>query len=282
MYFHDDLLTSSFVGLNSRTGKGKRPMERTSALFYFLSFDATVKKCGASPIDLDPHSQDGEKHRDWMQFEFERLVQLHDSVTGKPRQVTTLGEISVGGEAPARRLSSNFLTVPLKKASQSVEQYVYPRRPAPLISLGLALTGLTWGATHHPNWRSNLPALLSDFKSSSPFTDLAIFVFRDASFGEHAGELKAVLADCLRLRFSRDLADFWIDKVASERVFFKRPIPHFQAELPSAFFDHDDGTSNQISEYDVLKSCGQRALINRIVYLEQLLERHNIRFEKYN
>ena len=80
------------------------------------------------------------------------------------------------------RISSNFFTVPLKKGSQSAKVYFYPNRPVPVLKLGQVATGITWGISYFEDWIKNLPELLVDVKSSSPFTDLAVFVLKDFNF----------------------------------------------------------------------------------------------------
>jgi len=280
MYLHDTLLRSSFDRLASRSAKGKRPLERTSALMYFLAMDAAAKKLNATPLDLNFQSNDGKQHRDTMQLEFCRLVRLHKSASGKLRQILKLGHVTTGGNEPEKRISSNFYTTPVKKASQTSKKIGYPNRPASLLTLGQGLTGLPWGVGYHPNWETNLPQFFTDFKSNVPFTDLAIFVLRDYVFPEDATDLRSELGAALALRFSASLTDCWVGKMNSEKRFFRDGEPHFQAEAPTAFKDDGREQPSTVSGVAELRALGEDALVNRVVYLEGLLEENEIQFEK--
>jgi len=74
MYLNKCLIEESFLRLSSKKQGGKTTLERTSALMYFLSFDATVKKLTKSPIDLNPNTANGKNNRSAMELEFVRLL----------------------------------------------------------------------------------------------------------------------------------------------------------------------------------------------------------------
>ena len=73
LYLNKKLVETSFRRLASST-TGKRPSERTSALLYFLAFDATVKKMGCCPLDLNPATTSGKNNRDAITVEFTKFV----------------------------------------------------------------------------------------------------------------------------------------------------------------------------------------------------------------
>jgi len=233
MYLSDDLVETAFKRLSLKEEGGKVGVERTSALMYFLAYDAIAKKLQKRSFNLDPNNAEGLNNRKEMELEFERCVLLSRDKNGRIRQVKELGKIEKGGTPPGKRISSNFLTVPLKKASQSSDRSFYPKRPAPVLEMGLASTGLPWGITAYENWNDNFPLLLSDVKSRSPFTDLAIFLFRYVPIIND--DLQAFLIDNIRSRFTEKFATFWKKRICKERMFFKYKGTPFQDDVSTAF-----------------------------------------------
>jgi hypothetical protein len=247
-------------------------MERTSSLMYFLSFDGVSKKRGQRRLDFDPDKNEGKKNRKLIELEFLKLV-LIDNKGGKISQVCELGKVSKGSQSPEKRLSSNFLTVPLKKASLQTEPYYYPRRPsAPLIKMGLSATGINWGMERHDEWRKNLPKFFSEIRTSTVFTDLAIFVMRDMPIlrPEIAGYVRP-LAELLIGRYSEDLSNFWIDQIKKEQVLVKHIEDPFSDSYES-FLGKFEQSRNQSNAVDSIGENGY------ILYLEGLLRKHGIAF----
>lgn len=275
-YLSDQLLESSFERLSPKS-KGKTHLERTSALAYFLAFDAAAKRMGKWPLDLNPNKPRGKNGREAVEVEFARLVQLHDGKKGEKRQVAVLGKIHVGGKSPDKRISSNFFTVPLKKASQSSKPYLYPNRPAPVLKMGQHSTGISWGLDKYDDWQSNLSKLLMDFKSNTPFTDLAIFVLRDNEF-QNPSDVMKELGEGLKLRFGEELSRFWNTRIGKEIVFFKFSGEAFQSNVP-AFFLETKGGSPGFKYPDDVVGTKIFVLEKRIEYLEGLLEANEIEFD---
>lgn len=232
----------AFHELRSDDDEGKRHLERTSGLMYFLALCAAIRHQSLHVLDLNPKTSQGKTLRQIMELEFSRMVLLSNSGDGF-RQVMVLGAIHENGTPPEKRISSNFLTVPVKKASVSMQPWGYPKRPAPLIALGETLTGKPWGATPHADWQSNLPKFLTDSKSSTPFMHLAIFVVRTCSgFLGKRESLREDLTSCLQKRFPTPISDFWDERMKKERPFFnydgemfcEKQLMPFSAEMTSS------------------------------------------------
>lgn len=279
-YLNQKLVDLSFKRLAPTTNVGKKPLERTSALMYFLAFDAVAKKLDCCPLDLNPKAADGKNNREAIELEFVKLVMLKNAADMQVRQVSVLGKVEKGGNSPEKRISSNFLTVPLKKASDSAKAYNYPSRPASLLKMGASATGLKWGAEYHDDWRTNLPKFLSEIKSNTPFTDLAVFVFRDAKIPAGTQNIRDALIDLIKARFSDDLAMFWSKRIDAEKVFFKHGDDPFrnsyQESLPEASATSENSSG---SDPESLKSLDKQILVDRIVYLEGLLEAQEIEYQ---
>ncbi|MGE0108189.1 MAG: hypothetical protein AB7S81_00255 [Bdellovibrionales bacterium] len=214
-----------------------------------------------------------------MALEFVRLVQLHNMQNGRVRQVLVLGKIETGGTSPEKRISSNFFTVPLKKASQSSKTYYYPNRPAPVMKMGNVSTGSQWGMDYYDEWKKNLPKLLSETKSNTPFTDLAVFILRNDSFDESDACLREVLSKKIALRFSEPLAVFWIRQMEAEKVFLKHANAPFQNEVSIPFSDDRTDPAINGSSKELLSALDKNVLIDRILYLEKLLDAQEIEYQ---
>jgi len=248
-------------------------MERTSALMYFLAFDVVCKSHGGGTVNFDPNNIDGKNNRKSIELEFTKLVLLKKEYN-KIIQVSELGKIDHAGKDPEKRISSNFLTVPLKKASEHSTPYSYPKRPAtPLMKLGQAATGQKWGIDYYDGWQENLPGLLADIKQSSPFTDLAIFVFRDTLFDPGITEYLEAFTTVINNRFSKELAGFWIERIEKERLFAKH------VELPTSNEHESFGNNNSNGDVHTGKQFNNEQLINHIAYLEDILSVHRIDFK---
>lgn len=266
---HPKLIDFSFARLRPICSEGKKSLERTSGLFYFLAFDACSKLKGQDLLDFDPNNDIGKNNRDAITVEFVKLSQLSKSTTGEIRHVSELGSVKIGGKDPAKRISSNFLTIPLKKASMSQEPDGYPKRPsAPLVNMGPVATGRKWGIQKHLGWQQNLPLFMTDLKTNTPFVDLAIFVCRNELFPALPDNLIAALSSVLGKKFSKDLAEWWNLRIRSERRLFPqtedvftnkthRPLDGFMQNLKQP----------QTEDYSA-----------RVAYLERLLDQAGIQY----
>lgn len=276
VYLNQVLVESSFKRLSPRKDIGKTALERTSALMYFLAFDAAVNKNGSSPLNLEPKNFEGETNRKTIVLEFVRLVLLKPSKTGKTRQVYILGKIENDGTPPEKRISSNFLTVPLKEASQASKAFLYPRRPpAPVLKMGPVATGLPWGIGYSDSWQESLPKILSETKSNSPFTDLAIFILRDSTFKSENPNFIDCLIENLGNRFTEGLVSFWAKRIKAEKTFAKHTSSPYQSSPPCALVGNDPVDNTR---QDLLLSFDQEELVKRILYLEKILESKNIEY----
>jgi hypothetical protein len=275
-YFSSQQVSTSFKRLSSRKSDGKTHLERTSVLMYFLAFDAVCKKNGTQVLDLDPHKVEGKSNRKAVELEFTKLVLLHRS-HGTIRQVCKLGEVASNGTDPEKRISSNFLTVPLKKASDHSEPYFYPKRPrAPLFKMGLAATHMKWGLEYHDEWAENLPIFMSEIKDSTQFTDLAIFILRDSPISPNAGtDYLSALTTLVKERFSNRLATFLIARIEKEKIFAKHIVDPF-TDSYEPFAKMSKGAS--AGRFEKLE---RKDLLSYINYLEQTLQANDIHFE-YN
>jgi hypothetical protein len=278
-YFNSKLVDLSFKRLAPVTNTGKKPKERTSALMYFLAFDAAAKKLDCCPLDLNPRSLDGKNNRQEVELEFVKLVRLKNSSDMKVRQVLVLGKVETGGTAPEKRISSNFLTVPLKKASEAAKVHNYPNRPAPLLKMGMAATGVKWGVDYHNDWRTNLPKFLSETKGSTPFSDLAIFVCRNEKVPKSAQNYREALAIVLKEKFSEDLAEFWSKRIEAEKVFMNHGDDSFRNSYNESLTEEAFAIQSSASDKGMLNSLEKPVLVERVLYLEGLLDAQEIEYQ---
>lgn len=277
MYFSEEQVSVSFRRLASRKRtdgqKTKTHLERTSVVMCFLAFDARCKGVNLTRLDMDPDRPDGKANREAVALEFAKLVLL-DPKPREMKQVLELGKVVGGGKDPAERFSSNFLTVPLKKATEQAVEFFYPKRPpsAPMIRLGQAATGLKWGMEYHQDWPISLPKLLSEVKDSTPFTDLAIFVMRDTSLT--GSDYIEALSNAISARFSDQLAKFWVEKIKKEKLLAKHILSNPFSSSHQAF-----ARSAQIVLADRFDAVSRDDLLDYISYLEQILDANQIQFK---
>ena len=277
MYFTEEQVSVSFKRLASRKRtdgkKTKTHLERTSVLMCFLAFDARCKNVSLARLDMNPDKAEGKGNREAIALEFAKLVLL-DPTPRKMLQVLELGKVSGGGKDPAERLSSNFLTVPLKKATEQSGAFFYPRRPpsTPIIKLGQTATGLKWGMEYHQDWPTSLPKLLSEVKDSTPFTDLAIFVMRDTRLA--GSDYIEALSGAISARFSEQLAMFWVDKVKKEKLLAKHILANPFSSTHQAF-----ARSTQTTSVNRFELVTRDELLGHISHLEGILKANQIEFE---
>lgn len=277
MYFSEDQVSVSFKRLASRKQndgqKTKTHLERTSVLMCFLAFDARCKSVNLARLDMDPDKSDGKANREAVALEFAKLVLL-DPKPRERKQVLELGKVAGGGKDPEERFSSNFLTVPLKKATEQAEAFFYPKRPrsTPMIRLGPTATGLKWGMEYHQDWAASLPKLLSEVRDPTPFTDLAIFVMRDTRLT--GADYIEVLSNAISARFSDQLTKFWIEKIKKEKLLAKHLLDNPFSPTHQAF-----ARSTKIITEDRSGAVSRDELINYISYLEGILDANQIQFK---
>jgi len=271
-YFRPDQVLTSFKRLASRKSQGKTPMERTSSLMYFLSFDAVAKKSAKDILDFNPDKSEGKENRKLIELEFRKLV-LIKMDESEILQVIELSKISNDSKSPEKRISSNFLTVPLKKASEQAAPYLYPKRPStPLIKMGQSATGMKWGMKHHDGWPQNLPKLFSEIVAPTVFTDLAIFIFRDSSIDKIENKNYVdVLSSMITEKYTPSLASFWIEKIKKEQVFVKH--------IKDPFNDFHEPFSKCIKDASHYPPEEKEIINNYIGYLENLLNENHISFK---
>jgi hypothetical protein len=224
------LVMESFERLASKSDGGKAHLERTSAILYFLAFDAACRSMQKNELDLDPDSFDGKNNRKRLELEFTKLVLLA-SEHGHPIQFLEFGKIDNSNISPEKRISANFLTVPLKKATTQSQPFNYPNRPrAPLLKLGTVATKKKWGMERHEDYEKNLFVVLSTARSSIPAFDLAVLIFRDSAFSSTQQDIYSGLNDQLEKKFTPGVAALFKKRIEKEKILLR--------SKHSAFVDH--------------------------------------------
>ena len=275
MWFSAEAVRESFKRLRMSIVEGKIGIERTSALFYFLAFDSSHRS--QAPLSFDPETSVGKQNREAFSREYCKLSTLKTLGCGKYLCTDDLGLVTQNGTSPEKRVSSNFLTVPLKTASQRSAPQNYPKRPLPLLMLGPGLVSCNWGIGIHPDWRENLHKFLSEKITRTPFTDLAIFVLRDDKY-ETKDSLEKVLSSDLTHRFSEELSTFWIQQIKREsKIFLSQRSANWYSENYHHAFD-DEEWIRSVKRVGTREVSRVSSLEKRIVYLEDLLKKNNIPF----
>ena len=266
-YLSPAVVSRSFKRLSSREPTGKKHLERTSALMYFLAFDATCKHFKKSILDFNPDNLEGKNNRRQFELEFVKVVLLEKTHNGL-KQVIELGKVNTGGTIPEQRVSSNFFSVPLKNASERETPCSYPLRPAaPLLKIGFFAADMKWGIGYHDDWITNFPRFLSEIKEPTPFLDLAVFICRDGKFEEDFTDYADAVCNHLEKRFTKALSNYWISRIDKEKILDRYTDEYFigQHSLFSKFYKDDSGPAAQ---YIKMK---KHKLVERIIYLENKL-----------
>jgi hypothetical protein len=272
MFIKADAVKNSYSRLKSNNQSGKSYQEKTSCLMYFLAFDIFAKKQNINVIDLKPKSIE----RKQLALEYAKLVILGKDPTIGTQQIVELGLVERGNKDPEKRISSNFFTVPLKKASNVSEASDYPNRPAPILSLGNIRTGIKWGISYHKDWKTNLPKFLSDISGNTPFTDLAIVLSRNNQLPDNSADWQKSLINSINEIFSTALSSYWCDKLKDEKR-FARHITNdcfFSKSLES--INYSSGSTRRV----ILRTNNKDELIERVLYLEDILNQGNIPFNE--
>lgn len=264
-FINPDQIKASFANLATNSTQGKTHSERTSVIFYFLAFDATCKRVGTHTLDFNHETLAGKANRAIMETEFERLS-LVARQSKETFQITELGKVTLQRKSPATRISSNFFTVPLKKASNQNVIYSYPKRPStPVLNLGKTNKCTNWGITYHPEWTKNLSKLFSEAKGFTYFTDLAICIFRDTEIGE--GNITMELTRKIGERFSLELTGYWAERIKKEKLLW-RPI----SERCSTDYHTNALMEIALATVNPYEAMTKKQLIQKILELESELQ----------
>jgi len=273
-YLSPSLVLQSFQRLREIVPEAKAGQEVTSAIFYLLSFERARHARGCeSVLCLDPTTREGSQVRTLMRNEFSKLsILCEHPVPGIFVNAPDLGSHACERKSPDKRIGSNFFTVPLKKASQSAEPLDYPnRKHGPLLVLGSLRADSKWCIRRHSNWLETLRQMLADRSTRTPFTDLAIFMFRTSECA-YSRDLSPSLGELVRSHFCPDFAEDFCSQLISERQRLSVKDEPF-AEAFSNCFKDLVRTSVTYSDRSDAKS-----LKARIAYLEQLLIANKISY----
>jgi hypothetical protein len=268
-YLNPSLVQESFDRLASKNTGGKSHLERTSAVLYFLAFDAACHSTQKVDLDLDPDRLEGKNSRKQLELEFTKLVLL-DTEHGKPIQFLEFGKIDTANIAPEKRISANFLTVPLKKATTESLPFHYPNRPrAPLLMLGAVATKKKWGMSRHKDFEKNLFIVLSTARSSTPAYDLTVLIFRDSAFPTTQQDIYSGLNDQLLKKFTPEVAALFIKRIDKEKILIR--------SKHAAFIDHYNNfikaEMKKVSPADRYEYLSREELIAKINELEATVNR---------
>ena len=272
VFISPDVVLSSFRRLAyvpTNSNATKTSLERTSSLMYFFAFDIVAKNNNKSTIDINLESFDGRNTRSQFILEYAKLVQLKNSASGQQQQVAALGTVQIGGKAPEGKMRSNFLSVPVDKATTAQIDFVYPKRPAPLLLLGINATGKKYGITYHPDCEQNLSTFLTGLRGRIPYTDLAIFLCRSEHIhvmADNATDGKSVLITAIKEKFTERIANYMIDKIESEKLFSDRYIA-WNNFTTDRYVDKISENASH-SRRDELQNMKKSELIDLILTLE--------------
>lgn len=271
-YLSPSLVLQSFERLREIVPEPKAGQEITSAIFYLLSFERVRKARGCEDaLCLDPTTQEGTQVRALMRDEFSRLSVLCEHPTpGMFVNAPDLGSHACERKSPDKRIGSNFFTVPLKKASQSATPIHYPnRKHGPLLVLGSLRADSKWCIRRHPKWLQTLRKMLADRNTRTPFTDLAIYMFRTSkcSYSENVSDS---LCELVRSHFCNDFAEELCAQLVAERQRLSVKDDPFSEAFSNCFKDLARVSVSYSNDGDV------KSLKARISYLEQLLIAHKI------
>jgi len=219
-YLNEELVKNAFDNLRAK-GDGKLNHERSTAIFVALSFNAISHKTNEQVLDLSPDSDLGKYHRDLFKAQYEELVAIESGKQQKKyKQIWEFGVVKESSKSPSVKLSSNFLTTRLKKASTMMTALEYPGRPkgVPLLLLGEEGSGVSYKAKHTKNWFQNIPTVLRHAPTKTPLIDLALLVFRDVELTD-AKTPKDNLQTMIATRFTQDFSEWWIERLEKELIF---------------------------------------------------------------
>ncbi|GAB2874112.1 AAA family ATPase [Hymenobacter ruber] len=233
-YFSNAAFISEFKKLRHSTTTGKVGKEQTSALCTLLAFDMAEKSLGKDLLDLSVNSGD----RSEFSRKFDELMTFGQEAEGV-LLVDDLGYLSYSDGTASSRLSKNFLTTILKKASEAAAQSVYPRRGAAVLNLGLSAT--KYGTRKVADWKGALTSHVEEREldtfddDSFDLTPLAMFVLRDFEFPDSiVGNPRKGVTAALHLILTDDVADY-----LAAHLYFDGAVNYFDDKPLSDELDVD-------------------------------------------
>lgn len=271
-YLAPALVSKSFERLREIVPEPKAGQEVTSAIFYLLSFERARETLGSgTTLSLDPCTLEGRRVRILMRDEFSKLsVLCSHPVPGIFVNAPDLGAYACERKSPDKRIGSNFFTVPVKKASQSASPIDYPnRKHGPLLLLGPLRADSKWCIKRHPEWLATLRQMLAERSTRTPFTDLAVFIFRNSKCADTT-DLPAALCALVRSHFCQDFAEEFCAQLLGERQRLSVKDEPFSEAFSNCFRDLARVPVSYSGQGDL------KLLKSRISYLEQLLIAHKI------
>lgn len=269
-YFSRELVEQAFLRLREKEPSAKAGMEQTSALCYFLALERLCKNCGSEVILLDPVTGVGKRNRESMTGLYSELVVVRSS-SGAEWFVENLGSVNTDERRTSTdRIGSDFLTTPLKKASRADAEQPYPRRGGRyLLRLGVEMFGKKWGVSRHPKWSTSVSELLEPRRSNTPWTDLALFVFRNDRFGAK-GELWDIVEEKLTEGFSPEVSHLWVQQVMYEKRRFVMPDPWASEERVDHLVSFRPILYQAVSQSGLFEGSGVSAVVaERLHFLEE-------------
>lgn len=262
-YLNPSLVKESFDRLAPKISGGKAHLERTSSILYFLAFDAVCHRKRETDLDLDPDRLTGKNNRKELELEFTKLVLLGNE-NGKSVQFLEFGRIDTSDKTPEKRISANFFTVPLKRATTESQPFYYPSRPrAPLLMLGAVATKKKWGVACHEDFENNFFVVLSTARSSTPAFDLAVVILRDVAFPSSAQELYTALSEELSKKFTPRLVILFKKRIEKEKILIKSKYLNF-VDHYSSLIDAEKKKASLTTQYE---SMSREELIAEILKL---------------
>jgi hypothetical protein len=258
--------TASFLaawgGLRS-IEPGKTNLERLNSLSYWMAIDRVLRIQNESQLDLNPRSLEGEVNRNLLRIEFASISELcrHAGASVVWKIPGVSAEVVVDA---AKRISSNFLTTPVKRASASGPSK-WPRRPQGKALVELGLGADCWTLASSENAVCNIPAYLSHCRGKRvALVHYLMTVFSQAEF--LAGEtLRGFLCRCVIEHHTESVGDY-VCSVLNKQL--KASIDDFQFGLVDSRPDF----------FQAIKNDKRPGGDDYVAYLEALLRSNNISF----
>jgi hypothetical protein len=251
IYLNAALVKKAFLALKETDPGTKRGQERTSALMYFFTLARLLKTLSCDSVCLNPNVQFSRENRRNFESIYSGFVSDLDSPN---TMVANLGSVISSERSPDEKIKANFLTTILTTSSRGANPQSYPRRPAPLLLVGVEIYGHRWGLSIHPDWKSNILRYLDDRRSNTPWTDLMLFLFRAIPIAcpdpNISNTLKTIASSC----FSNDIRDFVHQRLDVEKRFFKGNIEIFGHSFARVSEIDPDFDNHSIESNEELKN----------------------------
>lgn len=207
MYFSAKTFNHFYRLLQMENPKGKTGRERTTGLATFLALDKVQKMISEDVINLHPDAD----QRTLFTNAFVEILLIGQKEDFE-YQASDLGFIEKSSQTLAKKLSSNFLTVPVKKGSNQTGLYPYPGRPSPLLNLGMEVPKFgKWGATKHPQWTANFVRFLEGRLCGNDTFPLIVFLLRETKLSGNLNDNpQDVLFSVLKSIFTDELSEYLV------------------------------------------------------------------------